>query len=82
MRSDRRMGDAAIAAVSVLALGCAVLLLADGSADDAPPQPSAAQAALPDGPGAGARAAGTAARALPLPRPTASASPPSVSTRR
>ncbi|MEV7448494.1 class F sortase [Streptomyces nigra] len=65
VRSDRRMGDAAIAAVSVLALGCAVLLLADGSAEDAPPQPSAAQAALPDGPGAGARAAGTAARALP-----------------
>ncbi|MFE5185639.1 class F sortase [Streptomyces sp. NPDC056628] len=58
------MGDAAIAAFSVLALGCAVLLLADGS-EHPPPQPSAAQAARTDGPGTRARAAGTAARALP-----------------
>ncbi|MFE7892260.1 class F sortase [Streptomyces sp. NPDC004822] len=64
VRSDRRMGDVAIAAASVLALGCAVLLLA-GGAEHPPPQPSAAQAARTDAPGAGARAAGTAARALP-----------------
>ncbi|GHD98586.1 class F sortase [Streptomyces alanosinicus] len=38
-----RLGDTAIAAVTVLALGCAVWLLGSGAVTHAPPQPAAAE---------------------------------------
>ncbi|MFJ8631234.1 class F sortase [Streptomyces sp. NPDC093568] len=55
MRSRRSVGDAAIAAVTVLALGSGAWLLHDGAVTHTPPQPSAAQAAqsAPDARGDG-----------------------------
>ncbi|MFG2556201.1 class F sortase [Streptomyces sp. NPDC048581] len=58
MRSHRGVGDAAISAVTVLALCSGVWLLSAGAETDAPPQPSAAQ-------GTGPRAPRPAAPALP-----------------
>ncbi|MFI6008991.1 class F sortase [Streptomyces sp. NPDC051243] len=43
MRSHRGVGDAAISAVTVLALGSGAWLLGNGAQTHAPPQPSAAQ---------------------------------------
>ncbi|WP_199548980.1 class F sortase [Streptomyces sp. N35] len=62
----RRSLNVAIAAVTVLALGCGVWLLQHGTASTPPPQPSAAQAA--DGGGPPAQEAG--APALPPSPPT------------
>jgi len=56
----RRVSNVAIASVSVVALGSGAWLLRSGAETDAPPQPSAAQAASP-----GTRDAGSAVPALP-----------------
>ncbi|MCZ4608595.1 class F sortase, partial [Streptomyces sp. Lzd4kr] len=50
MRSRRSVGDAAIAAATVLAVCCGAWLLHSGGETHAPPQPSPAQAgaASPD----------------------------------
>ncbi|MGW6910553.1 class F sortase [Streptomyces sp. NPDC054940] len=50
MRSHRGVGDAAISAVTVLALCSGVWLLSDGAETPAPPQPSAAQGTEPRAP--------------------------------
>ncbi|MBC9716137.1 class F sortase [Streptomyces sp. TRM66268-LWL] len=62
----RRSLNVAIAAVTVLALGCGVWLLQHGTASSPPPQPSAAQAGG-DGPGDGAGPASGDAGAPALP---------------
>lgn len=62
----RRSLNVAIAAVTVLALGCGVWLLQHGTAGTTPPQPSAAQAAD----GGGPPAQETGAPALPPSPPT------------
>lgn len=85
MRSPRGVGDAAISAVTVLALFSGAWLLSSGAETPAPPQPSAAQARR-----AGETAEGTAAgragetgrahaepRAPHTARPAAPALPPS-----
>ncbi|MEZ7007342.1 class F sortase [Streptomyces sp. AD55] len=53
----RKSGDAAIAAVTVVALCAGVWLLGGGSGTGSPPQPSPAQAASGTGPDTGASAA-------------------------
>ncbi|MGW9493158.1 class F sortase [Streptomyces prasinus] len=65
-------GDTAIVSVSVFALCCGLWLLGDGTAANAPPQPSAAQAhSAPAGDGAGHRSGHVSGRpseqASPLP---------------
>ncbi|MFF5531527.1 class F sortase [Streptomyces cinerochromogenes] len=49
MRSSSRLGDTAIAAVTVVALGSGVWLLGDGAASHTPPQPAAAEGRLDPG---------------------------------
>ncbi|MET9448216.1 class F sortase [Streptomyces cinerochromogenes] len=49
MRSSSRLGDTAIAAVTVVALGSGVWLLGGGAASHTPPQPAAAEGRLDPG---------------------------------
>jgi hypothetical protein len=61
----RRLSDTAIASVSVAALCCGTWLLRDAAEDNAPPQPSVAQAAAHDGNRTRARQAGQDRPAVP-----------------
>ncbi|MFE2045142.1 class F sortase [Streptomyces sp. NPDC059477] len=62
----RKVGDAAIAGVTVVSLCAGIWLLGGGSASHAPPQPSAAQSGTaPIAPGTAPAAPGAAAPALP-----------------
>lgn len=63
----RRVGDTAIAAVTAVALGAGVWLLAGGAGTGPPPQPSAAQSGTGTADGSGAGRAGEPPAAAPLP---------------